>query len=77
MHNLRNGTKWRFEPGLTRLRVRHSTTELQRSTSGIDRHDCFSSGGGTVDVCCICIRNVTYTANLNSPVFCILHLVCL
>ena len=31
--NLRNGTKAGFEPGLTRLRVRHSTTELPRSTN--------------------------------------------
>ena len=30
--NLRNGSKGGFEPGLTRLRVRHSTTELPRST---------------------------------------------
>ena len=33
MPNLRNGSKGGFEPGLTRLRVRHSTTELPRSTS--------------------------------------------
>ena len=33
MPNLRNGSKWGFEPGLSRLRVRHSTTELRRSTS--------------------------------------------
>ena len=32
MPNLRNGTKGGFEPGLTRLRVRHSTTEPPRST---------------------------------------------
>ena len=32
MPNLRNGSKGGFEPGLTWLRVRHSTTELQRST---------------------------------------------
>ena len=32
MSNLRNGSKGGFEPGLTRLRVRHSTTELPRST---------------------------------------------
>ena len=31
MPNLRNGTKGGFEPGLTRLQVRHSTTELPRS----------------------------------------------
>ena len=31
MPNLRNGSKGAFEPGLTRLRVRHSTTELPRS----------------------------------------------
>ena len=31
MPNLRNGSKGGFEPGLTRLRVRHSTTELPRS----------------------------------------------
>ena len=30
--NLRNGSKGGFEPGLSRLRVRHSTTELLRST---------------------------------------------
>ena len=33
MPNLRNGTKGGFEPGLTRLRVRHSTTELPRLAS--------------------------------------------
>ena len=32
MPNLRNGTKGGFEPGLSRLRVRHSTTKLPRST---------------------------------------------
>ena len=32
MPNLRNGSKGGFEPGLPRLRVRHSTTELLRST---------------------------------------------
>ena len=32
MPNLPNGTKGGFEPGLTQLRVRHSTTELPRST---------------------------------------------
>ena len=31
MPNLRNGSKGGFEPGLSRLRVRHSTTELLRS----------------------------------------------
>ena len=30
MPNLRNGNKGGFEPGLTRLRVRHSTAELPR-----------------------------------------------
>ena len=34
MPNLRNGSKGGFEPGLSRLRVRHSTTELLRSTAG-------------------------------------------
>ena len=33
MPNLRNGTKGGFEPGLSRLRVRHSTTELPHSIS--------------------------------------------
>ena len=33
MPNLRNGSKGGFEPGLTRLRVRHSTTELPRSSN--------------------------------------------
>ena len=33
MPNLQNGTKVGFEPELTRLRVRRSTTELRRSTS--------------------------------------------
>ena len=33
MPNLRNGSKGGFEPGLSRLRVRHSTTELLRSTA--------------------------------------------
>ena len=32
MPNLRNGSKGGFEPGFTRLRVRHSTAELPRST---------------------------------------------
>ena len=32
MPNLRHGSKAGFERGLTRLRVRHSTTELARST---------------------------------------------
>ena len=32
MPNLRNGSKGGFEPGLTRLRVRHSTAELPRSS---------------------------------------------
>ena len=32
MPNLRNGSKGAFEPGLSRLRVRHSTTELLLST---------------------------------------------
>ena len=31
MPNLRNGTKVGFEPGLTLLRVQHSTAELPRS----------------------------------------------
>ena len=31
MPNLRNGSKGGFEPGLTCLRVRHSTAELPRS----------------------------------------------
>ena len=35
MPNLRNGVKGGFEPGLTRLRVRHSTTELPRSINKI------------------------------------------
>ena len=35
MPNLPNGTKGGFEPGLTRLRVRHSTTELPHSTKGM------------------------------------------
>ena len=33
MPNLRNGSKGGFEPGLIRLRVRHSTAELPRSTN--------------------------------------------
>ena len=33
MPKLRHGSKWGFEPGLSRLRVRHSTTELPRSTT--------------------------------------------
>ena len=32
MTNLRNGSKGGFEPGLNGLRVRHSTTELPRSS---------------------------------------------
>ena len=40
MPNLPNGTKGGFEPGLTRLRVRHSTTELPRSTyNASETHD--------------------------------------
>ena len=35
MPNLRHGSKAGFEPGLTRLRVRHSTIELPRSTGDI------------------------------------------
>ena len=31
MPNLRNGSKGGFEPGLTSLRVRHSTAELPRT----------------------------------------------
>ena len=31
MHKLRNGSKGRFKPGLSRLKVRHSTAELLRS----------------------------------------------
>ena len=33
MAKLRNGSKGGFEPGLSRLRVRHSTAELPRSTA--------------------------------------------
>ena len=36
MPKLRHGSKWGFEPGLSRLRVRHSTTELLRSTLKIE-----------------------------------------
>ena len=36
MPNLRNGVKGGFEPGLTRVRVRHSTTELPRSINKIN-----------------------------------------
>ena len=32
MPKLRNGNKGGFEPGLSRLRDRHPTTELRRST---------------------------------------------
>ena len=35
MPNLRNGNKEGFEPGLTWLRVRHSTTELPHSTKHV------------------------------------------
>ena len=35
MPNLRNGRKGGFEPGLTRLRVLRSTTELPRATCSI------------------------------------------
>ena len=38
MPNLPNGTKGGFEPGLTRLRVRHSTTELPRSIKCMHVH---------------------------------------
>ena len=36
MPNLRNSSKGGFEPGLSRLRVRHSTTELTRSTQNVE-----------------------------------------
>ena len=35
MPKLLNGSKMGFEPGLSRLQVRHSTTELPRSTSNV------------------------------------------
>ena len=38
MPNLRNGSKGGFEPGLTRLRVRHSTAELPRSKTKENPH---------------------------------------
>ena len=38
MPNLPNGTKGVFKPGLTRLRVRHSTTELPRSNVSNERN---------------------------------------
>ena len=34
MPKLRNGSKGGFKPGLPRLRVKHSTAELPRSTAG-------------------------------------------
>ena len=37
MPNLRNGSKEEFEPGLTRLRVRHSTADVPRSTKHSSR----------------------------------------
>ena len=37
MPKLRNGSKVGFEPGFTRLRVRHSTAELPRSKCAYDR----------------------------------------
>ena len=40
MSNLRNGSKGGFEPGLTWLRVRHSTTELPHSTPRSILHTC-------------------------------------
>ena len=43
MPKLRNGSKVGFEPGLSRLRVRHSTTELPRSTMDIStKHNPYS-----------------------------------
>ena len=39
MPNLRNGSKGGFEPGLTLLRVRHSTTELPRLCGISNVHD--------------------------------------
>ena len=50
MPNLRNGSIGGFEPGLILLRVRHSTTELPRSTEEWNifkrRLDVFVSGSG-------------------------------
>ena len=42
MPNLRNGTKWGFEPGPTWLRVRHSTAELPRSINHLCSGQCHS-----------------------------------
>ena len=44
MPNLRNGSKGGFEPGLTRLRVRHSTAEpLVSPLNQAFREPCFMS----------------------------------
>ena len=45
MPNLRNGSKGGFEPGLSRLRVWHSTTELLRSTSVLRVRQGWTEGG--------------------------------
>ena len=45
MPNLRNGSKGGFEPGLTQLRVRNSTTELPRSTMAVIRRSFVSLNG--------------------------------
>ena len=53
MPNLPNGSKGGFEPGLTWLRVRHSTTELPRSLS--------ESGGLLIKVRCALLSLVLYS----------------
>ena len=59
MSNLRNGSKGGFEPGLTRLRVRHSTTELPRSTNVEVSTSRFSTNRNQniLRVYCNCIQN--------------------
>ena len=51
MPNLRNGSKGGFEPGLTRLRVRQSTTELPRSIRGHSSVTCQISQKKTLRMC--------------------------
>ncbi len=48
---LRNGNKGGFEPGLTWLQVRHSATELPRSTYGDDGDDDDDCDGDDDDDC--------------------------
>ena len=56
MPTLRNGSKGGFEPGLSRLRVRHFTTELLRSTNCM--MNCKNYEGNEDDVIPMIITNI-------------------